>query len=95
MVPKTGFEHDWSGWPGAFCINCHAEQVLELALADNWYDPIDAKFKTPEHQELQELCDCYCGWKMIKQPAEFTKIQDRVQELTLKLFPEYIKGEQK
>lgn len=22
-------EHNWSGWPGAFCLNCGAEDVVE------------------------------------------------------------------
>lgn len=27
-------EHWWSGWPGAFCLKCHAEDPREMCLAD-------------------------------------------------------------
>lgn len=27
-------EHWWSGWPGAFCLKCHAEDPMESCLAD-------------------------------------------------------------
>ena len=27
-------EHWWSGWPGAWCMKCHAEDKDELCLAD-------------------------------------------------------------
>jgi hypothetical protein len=27
--------HTWSGWPGAYCLNCGAEDKLEICLADH------------------------------------------------------------
>lgn len=27
--------HRWSGWPGAFCLNCFAEDQRENCLADH------------------------------------------------------------
>ncbi len=38
MKPKTEeaiINHRWSGWPGAFCLDCGVEDKAELALADN------------------------------------------------------------
>ena len=32
--------HRWSGWPGAWCLDCGQEDGMEIALADNAYDPI-------------------------------------------------------
>jgi hypothetical protein len=30
-------EHRWSGWPGAWCLDCGCDDPRELALADgNW-----------------------------------------------------------
>lgn len=26
--------HNWSGWPGAYCINCGQEQFAELLMAE-------------------------------------------------------------
>lgn len=41
--------HRWSGWPGAWCLDCGAEDPCEIALADGtletdgeqiwWTDP--------------------------------------------------------
>lgn len=30
--------HRWSGWPGAWCLDCGAEDLTELALADGAFD---------------------------------------------------------
>ena len=30
-------EHRWSGWPGAYCLDCGIEDPLEAALADDAY----------------------------------------------------------
>lgn len=27
-------EHNWSGWPGAWCLNCGQEDRAEAAMAD-------------------------------------------------------------
>lgn len=27
-------EHWWSGWPGAYCLKCGAEDPTEIALAE-------------------------------------------------------------
>lgn len=32
--------HDWSGWPGAWCLDCGIEDPMELALADGDFDLI-------------------------------------------------------
>lgn len=34
-------EHRWSGWPGAFCLDCGCEDPHEIALADNNYIKVD------------------------------------------------------
>lgn len=28
--------HRWSGWPGAYCLDCGQEDPIETALAMNW-----------------------------------------------------------
>jgi hypothetical protein len=28
-------EHRWSGWPGAFCLDCFAPDLREQSLADD------------------------------------------------------------
>jgi len=30
-------EHQWSGWPGAWCLDCGIEDPREIALADGNY----------------------------------------------------------
>ena len=31
-------EHRWSGWPGAWCLDCGCEDPREIALADGRCD---------------------------------------------------------
>ena len=31
---RDGSGHRWSGWPGAFCMYCGAEDAREICLAD-------------------------------------------------------------
>ena len=52
--------HRWSGWPGAFCMNCGAEHALENAIGLEWYDPANNTWDTQEHKELVEKCDSEC-----------------------------------
>jgi len=44
--------HRWSGWPGATCMLCHAEDALEIALADGWIDPCTNTWDTEEHKDM-------------------------------------------
>lgn len=30
--------HRWSGWPGAWCLDCGCEDPMEIALADGALD---------------------------------------------------------
>jgi hypothetical protein len=34
-------EHNWSGWPGAWCLSCGCDDPYEIALADGLIDFID------------------------------------------------------
>lgn len=43
--------HKWSGWPGAYCLLCGSEDPIEIALADNWYDPLTNTWDTEEHRK--------------------------------------------
>lgn len=42
--------HRWSGWPGAFCLDCFQEDGMEIAVADNAYDPYEGTWRSPEDQ---------------------------------------------
>lgn len=71
--------HVWSGWPGAYCTRCGAEQVLEIALADGWtwfegdMDSPDRGWKSPDHVELVRLCDGFCYADMTPEEQEAHK----------------------
>lgn len=56
-------EHRWSGWPGAFCLDCGAPDPTEMALADGalyfdgpdmdhleikWEEGMEEKYKPTE-----------------------------------------------
>ena len=60
--------HNWSGWPGAYCLRCGAEHVLETAVAEGWLDCgpgpkgelLPDKWRSEGHKRLVELCDGTC-----------------------------------
>ncbi len=33
------YSHWWSGWPGAFCLKCGVDDLMELAIGLCIYDP--------------------------------------------------------
>jgi len=80
---KLSKAHKWSGWPGAYCLLCGAEQALENALASNWFDPTTNKWKDPLQKQLVYLCDENCPEKMSKD--EFEKIQEQCLEIEKQL----------
>lgn len=50
--------HRWSGWPGAYCLDCGAEDPIEIALADGNYievedpeSPLGFRFEFPNVTE--------------------------------------------
>ena len=71
--------HRWSGWPGAYCLDCGVEDALENALADNWFDPITNVWKSDLHRELVELCNGNCAAKMPVE--EFKQVRERCREI--------------
>lgn len=50
--------HRWSGWPGAFCLDCGSDDPMENALALGWVHFLGTdddgigpmRFDTPEHE---------------------------------------------
>jgi hypothetical protein len=51
--------HKWSGWPGAYCLKCGSEDVMEIAIAEGWYDPYTEKWDTLEHEaEAKQAFEC-------------------------------------
>jgi hypothetical protein len=54
--------HHWSGWPGAVCLKCHNEDPMEIAIADNTFDPWNGTWATEELQ-AQYLLDATCPVK--------------------------------
>ena len=43
--------HHWSGWPGAYCLKCGAEDPMEIALGSNHYDPDKDHWDSEEHRQ--------------------------------------------
>jgi hypothetical protein len=34
-------DHRWSGWPGAWCLDCGCEDPVEIAIAEGGWDVDD------------------------------------------------------
>ena len=78
--------HNWSGWPGAYCTRCGAEDAFENARGMGWVDlvggdeemPVE-KWKSEKHKQLVLLCNSSCAADMT--PEEYKKITE--QEIAL------------
>jgi hypothetical protein len=40
-TPVDHREHQWSGWPGAFCLRCGAEDVAEICATTHAHADLD------------------------------------------------------
>lgn len=59
-VPVLKHQHKWSGWPGAVCMKCGAPHLLEQALADDVYDPIEDTWTDTEYRDMVADFDGLC-----------------------------------
>ena len=63
MVEKL---HHWSGWPGAYCLDCGAQHALEVAIGDGLFDPCTGAWAdTPEAMALrmEDAAKCPSDWR--------------------------------
>jgi hypothetical protein len=87
--PEGHTGHWWSGWPGAYCMKCHAahalEVVLGLDLVEMTGDEGDGPlvWKSEEARELFEGHDTVCP---SDGPESEAKFKDIVQRINI-LFP--------
>ena len=55
-------QHHWSGWPGAHCLHCGNEDPMEIALADNDYDPFTNRWDSaPKEEAYKQAMICSGG----------------------------------
>jgi len=72
--------HNWAGWPGAYCLRCFSDQVLEVALAEGWVTPVetgDPIWKSEDYKALVDLCDGFCYSDMTPEQAKEHRIKIR------------------
>lgn len=48
-------KHNWSGWPGAWCLNCGCDDPIEWALAVGDYIEVDDDSEMGWHMEFPNL----------------------------------------
>jgi hypothetical protein len=41
-------DHRWSGWPGAWCLDCGCGDPAEDAVCDTAFDVYEGKWDSPE-----------------------------------------------
>ena len=49
-----GSEHHWSGWPGAYCLDCFAPDVLEECIAGGCKCPCHDRFWAAYEAQLEK-----------------------------------------
>jgi hypothetical protein len=71
-------EHVWSGWPGAYCLKCGAEDALENALGMGWYDSHTDSFISEHHKKVVLLCNSNCSREMGLE--DFAKVKAEIKD---------------
>lgn len=63
--------HRWSGWPGAFCLDCGMEDALELSLAGEPHEVHHRYLDVPHSEQPCQGCaedPCYGPIPDVKVP---------------------------
>lgn len=58
MTNEQKKQHNWSGWPGAYCLKCGVEDMEEVAIADNVLDPYTGEWTTEEEKQKYRQKEC-------------------------------------
>lgn len=82
----VNYSHRYSGWPGAYCLSCGSEDPMEIALADNWYDPLTDTWDTEEHRMI---CKSRMICQEIVQPVAKARL---INQITLRYRNRYTLG---
>lgn len=70
--------HRWSGWPGAWCLDCGQEDGMEIAVARGDYDPYSEQWASPILASLYRKVyppECPCPGEERFDP--YKKLRDR------------------
>jgi hypothetical protein len=68
--------HRWSGWPGAWCLDCGVADPLETAIALADYDPFDQEWASDEARERYDLSPCHHPGERLCDPYHFFDVRD-------------------
>lgn len=49
-------EHRWSGWPGAWCLDCGCDDPREVAMATGDYEEDENGYPLPKDFGDQMIC---------------------------------------
>ena len=77
MTTLGRYCHHWSGWPGAVCLKCGAEDQYEIALADGVLDAYSGQWTDKERKrevEQSTLCSVkgILTWNKTEKKLELT-----------------------
>jgi hypothetical protein len=61
--------HRWSGWPGAWCLDCGIEDPVEIALADKTMEELRNVKVFPCREPGSNRCNPYVK-KLIEWPVK-------------------------
>lgn len=75
--------HNWSGWPGAYCLNCGVKDWMEYAIGNSWYYVYTQKWKSEKHKKLVELINSECFKEM--EEEKYEKIIKEIRQLRKEL----------
>lgn len=67
-------EHRWSGWPGAWCLDCGIEDQFELAIGDGVYEPYKNRWTDEARRNAAERIMSTCAEPSSKRHDPYARI---------------------
>ena len=82
---ETKRSHRWSGWPGAWCLDCGCDDPYEIALADDVLEEVDDptspmgfSYRVPEHLKAEFDAKMICPEPGSNRHNPYTGASDNV-----------------
>jgi hypothetical protein len=68
--------HRWSGWPGAWCLDCGVEDPWEVAIGTGDYDAFEQEWVSEEARGRYDFSLCRHPGEKLADPYHFFDVRD-------------------
>lgn len=74
---KPTYQHQWTGWPGAYCMKCGSPDHMEYAIANQIYDPYTDKWINKEEEKKFKEYE-KCSYQFVTTTHSTNKMNEKI-----------------